>query len=69
MAGRNLEQTTRSKKKTSLLVWDMFRAHTSNGIKKLAKSSQVTLAFIPGGLTSVLQPLDVCLNTRVKDVA
>lgn len=55
------------KKKTSLLVWDMFRAHTSDDIKKLAKSSQVTLAVIPGGLTSVLQPLDVCLNKPFKD--
>ncbi|KAJ1202141.1 hypothetical protein NDU88_005942 [Pleurodeles waltl] len=55
------------KKKTSLLVWDMFRAHTSDDIKILAKSSQVTLAVIPGGLTSVLQPLDVCLNKPFKD--
>ncbi|CAH2275912.1 Pogo transposable element with KRAB domain, partial [Pelobates cultripes] len=49
------------------VVWDMFRAHTSDDIKKLAKSSQVTLAVIPGGLTSVLQPLDVCLNKPFKD--
>uniref|UniRef100_A0A8C5MVE4 HTH CENPB-type domain-containing protein n=1 Tax=Leptobrachium leishanense TaxID=445787 RepID=A0A8C5MVE4_9ANUR len=55
------------KKKPSLLVWDMFRAHTSDDIKQLAKSSQVTLAVIPGGLTSVLQPLDVCLNKPFKD--
>uniref|UniRef100_A0A8C5QH03 HTH CENPB-type domain-containing protein n=1 Tax=Leptobrachium leishanense TaxID=445787 RepID=A0A8C5QH03_9ANUR len=55
------------KKKQSLLVWDMFRAHTSDDIKQLAKSSQVTLAVIPGGLTSVLQPLDVCLNKPFKD--
>lgn len=55
------------KKKTSLLVWDMFRAHTSDDKKKLAKSSQVTLAVIPGGLTSVLQLLDVCLNKPFKD--
>uniref|UniRef100_A0A8C5P864 HTH CENPB-type domain-containing protein n=1 Tax=Leptobrachium leishanense TaxID=445787 RepID=A0A8C5P864_9ANUR len=54
------------KKKPSLLVWDMFRAHTSDDIKQLAKSSQVTLAVIPGGLTSVLQPLDVCLNKPFK---
>ncbi|XP_062829050.1 pogo transposable element with KRAB domain isoform X2 [Anolis carolinensis] len=53
--------------KPSLLVWDMFRAHTSDDIKKLAESSQVTLAVVPGGLTSVLQPLDVCLNKAFKD--
>ncbi|XP_077186359.1 uncharacterized protein LOC143833921 isoform X1 [Paroedura picta] len=56
-----------SKKKPSLLVWDMFRAHTSEAVKKLAKSSQVTLAAIPGGLAPVLQPLEVRLNKAFKD--
>ncbi|CAM4576524.1 unnamed protein product [Caretta caretta] len=28
---------------------------------------KTTLAVIPGGLTSVLQPLDVCLNKPFKD--
>ncbi|XP_077109885.1 uncharacterized protein LOC143766246 isoform X2 [Ranitomeya variabilis] len=55
------------KKKPSLLVWDMYRAHTSDEIKTLAKSSEVTLAVIPSGLTSVLQPLDVCLNKPFKE--
>ncbi|XP_018105792.1 plectin isoform X1 [Xenopus laevis] len=53
--------------KPSLLVWDMFRAHTSDDVKQLAINSQVTLAVIPGGLTSVLQPLKVSLNKPFKD--
>ncbi|XP_068112898.1 uncharacterized protein [Hyperolius riggenbachi] len=54
-------------KRSSLLVWDMFKAHTSDSIKKMAKSCKTTLAVIPGGLSSVLQPLDVPLNKLFKD--
>ena len=53
--------------KRSLLVWDMFVAHRCEKVKKEAESSRTTLAVIPGGLTSLLQPLDVCLNKPFKD--
>ena len=53
--------------KRSLLVWDMFRAHLTDGCKKTAIAHKTDLAVIPGGLTSVLQPLDVCLNKPFKD--
>ena len=53
--------------KRSLLVWDMFRAHLTDGCKKTAAGLKTDLAVIPGGLTSVLQPLDVCLNKPFKD--
>uniref|UniRef100_A0A8C4RZL7 HTH CENPB-type domain-containing protein n=1 Tax=Erpetoichthys calabaricus TaxID=27687 RepID=A0A8C4RZL7_ERPCA len=54
-------------KRPSLLVWDMFRAHTSEDIKDEARKMATMLAVIPGGLTSMLQPLDVCLNKPFKD--
>ena len=54
-------------KKRSLLVWDMFRAHLTDPMKAEAKKLKADLAVIPGGLTSVLQPLDVCLNKPFKD--
>ena len=43
----------------SLLVFDSFEAHKTEQVKQSLKSD---LSVIPGGLTSVLQPLDVCLN-------
>uniref|UniRef100_A0A8C8VPE3 HTH CENPB-type domain-containing protein n=1 Tax=Pelusios castaneus TaxID=367368 RepID=A0A8C8VPE3_9SAUR len=55
------------KKKPSLLVWDMFRAHVTGNIKDEANSLKTTLAVIPSGLTSMLQPLDMCLNKTFKD--
>ena len=54
-------------KKKSLLVWDQFRAHKTEKVKEKAKEIQTTQAMIPGGLTSILQPLDVVLNKPFKD--
>lgn len=50
----------------SLLVWDMFRGHLGDKVKRTLKSMKVTQAVIPGGCTSVLQPLDVSLNKPFK---
>ena len=49
-----------------MFILDMFRAHKTD-VKKLAKKINTSLAVIPGGLTSVLQPLDVSLNKPFKD--
>lgn len=54
-------------KKKSLLVWDQFRAHMTNKVKGKCASINTTQAVIPGGLTSILQPLDVVLNKPFKD--
>ena len=54
-------------KKPSMLVWDQFRAHLTDKVKQRASSERVHQAVIPGGLTSVLQPLDVVLNKPFKD--
>ena len=43
------------KKKKSMLVWDMFRGHLTDNVKKAARKINTTLAVIPGGLTSLLQ--------------
>ena len=53
--------------KKALLVWDQFRAHKTDKVKGKAKSLGITQAVIPGGLTSILQPLDVVLNKPFKD--
>ena len=50
----------------SLLVWDMFRAHLCDSVKRKLSRKKCRQAVIPGGCTSVLQPLDVCLNKPFK---
>lgn len=50
----------------SLLVMDSFRAHITDGVKKSLRKANVETAIIPGGCTSVLQPLDVSINKPFK---
>ncbi|KAK9398934.1 hypothetical protein NXF25_013903 [Crotalus adamanteus] len=53
--------------KHSLLVWDMFRAHLTPSTKQRRARINTDAAVIPAGLTSLVQPLDVCLNKPFKD--
>ena len=49
------------------MVWDMFSAHLKDSIKSAVVGKNSEMCIIPGGLTSLLQPLDVCLNKPFKD--
>ncbi|GFS57486.1 pogo transposable element with KRAB domain [Trichonephila clavipes] len=50
----------------SLLVWDMFRSHLTDNMKKLLTECNTNITVIPGGLTSLVQPLVVCINKSFK---
>ena len=50
----------------SLLVLDAFRCHIMESIKKHLRKANAALAVIPGGCTSILQPLDVSVNKPFK---
>ena len=51
----------------SLLVWDKFSAHLTHGVSDAVKATNTDVTVIPGGLTGILQPLDVSINTPFKD--
>lgn len=51
----------------SLLVLDSFKGHLVESVKEKLCDMRTHLAVIPGGLTSVLQPLDVSVNKPFKD--
>lgn len=46
----------------AMLVLDSFRCHISDRVKDKLAACHTDLVIIPGGMTSQLQPLDVCLN-------
>ena len=51
----------------SLLVWDLFQVHLIDPVKQALHRNSTESTVIPGGLTSVVQLLDVCLNKPFKD--
>nr|XP_002730631.1 PREDICTED: pogo transposable element with KRAB domain-like [Saccoglossus kowalevskii] len=50
-----------------LLIWDSCSVHLTPAVKEELYSRNVDIAVIPGGLTSLLQPLDVGVNKPLKD--
>ena len=50
------------KKQPSLLVLDSFSAHLTEENQVIFAHCNTTVIAIPGGCTSVLQPLDVSIN-------
>src|SRR5438309_1295791 len=45
-----------------LMVYDSFRGHLKESVKKKFRDHGFDLAVIPGGLTALCQPLDVAIN-------
>ena len=54
-------------RRRSLLVYDVFEAHVTESVKAAIAKENTNLAVVPGGLTSLRQPLDVSLNKPFKD--
>lgn len=50
----------------SMLILDAFRAHLTDDVKARIAEGDNDLVVIPGGLTSKLQSLDVCINKPFK---
>jgi len=50
----------------SLLVLDSMRAHISDISKERIQTTDSIPAVIPGGLTKLLQPLDISVNKSFK---
>ncbi|GFX70296.1 pogo transposable element with KRAB domain [Trichonephila clavipes] len=44
----------------------MFRFHLTDNTKKLLTECNTDIAVISGGLTSLVQPLDMCINKPFK---
>ena len=56
-------------KKNACLVYDCFKTHLMESIKKKVKDRNTDIALIPAGLTSQLQPLNVSINKPFKEKA
>ena len=54
-------------RRKSLLVYNSFEAHVTDTVKVSFKRKNTDLAVIPGGLTFLLQLLNLSLNKLFKD--
>ena len=50
-----------------LLTMDMFRPHLGEEVTKDLKKHDIVPCIIPGGITSLVQPLDVSINKSFKE--
>src|SRR4051794_10996261 len=50
-----------------MLVYDSFRGYLEKSVKEKFYNSNIDLAVISDGLTSICQPLDVAINKPFKD--
>ena len=51
----------------SMLVLDAFKGHLTDSVKNQLRKMKTELVVIPGGMTSVLQPMYVSINKSLKD--
>ena len=51
----------------SMLVIDAFKGHLTDSVKNQLRKMKTELVVIPGGMTSVMQPMDVSVNKPFKD--
>ena len=51
----------------SMLVRDAFKGHLTDSVKNQLRKMNTELLVIPGGMTSVLQPMDISINKPFKE--
>ncbi|KAK6010114.1 hypothetical protein OSTOST_24892 [Ostertagia ostertagi] len=61
-----MEQKRKSHPDRSLLIFDSALCHVTDEVKQFCQQYS-KIAVIPGGLTKILQPLDVGINKPFKD--
>lgn len=63
-----IQINTISKGKKCLLILDCWKIHTESLIKQLAEKLNIKLLYVPVGMTSTNQPLDVSINGTIKGI-
>ncbi len=64
---RVIEEMDRPLYQRGLAVFDVFKAHQAPEFLQKLKDNHFEIAFVPGGCTGKLQPLDVSGNKQFKD--
>lgn len=54
--------------KRRLFVWDAYRCHKTDNVKKILHRMKIDTAMVPGGCTKYVQPADVSWNKPFKEM-
>jgi DDE superfamily endonuclease len=52
----------------SMITLDLFGGHKTDDVLDTLKAHDITVSVIPGGCTSLIQPLDISINRPFKDI-
>jgi hypothetical protein len=52
----------------TLLALDLFGGHKTDDVLDTLRANDITVSVIPGGCTSLVQPLDISINRPFKDI-
>ena len=52
-----------------VLLLDKHDSHKTDKVKNYANSKNIHLIYVPGGMTSIFQPLDIYINGIIKEKA
>ena len=53
----------------SVLLLDKHETHKTEKVKNYAKEKNIHLIYVPDGMTSIYQPLDISINGIIKEKA
>ena len=56
------------RRQTALLIFDVFAAHRTDSLRNLIAQHNMKVVFVPASCTGELQPLDVSVNDKFKDL-
>ena len=59
----------KTKGENSVLLLDKHDSHKTSKVRKYAIDKNIHLIYVPEGMTSIFQPLDICINGIIKEKA
>lgn len=59
----------KTKGEKSVLLLDKHHSHKTSKVKSYAIGKNIHLIYVPEGMTSIFQPLDICINGIIKEKA
>lgn len=64
--GRKKERTEAATNQRALLIWDVFKGHTTARVLSKLACLNIVVVSVPANMTHFFQPLDLTVNGEAK---